>query len=590
MSVWTLKVKGVQKMKRYLVTIVVLVLLLSMSGKLQAQSVSPQIIAQGAPIHGANGVAFDSNDQLYIASVGGREIVMMDPDTGQILDRLGVEVGVESPDDLTFGPDGSLYWTAIMTGEVGRIAPDGAKTGQLVALGVNPITFSDDGRLFTALDFLGDGLYELDPDLIEPPRLIIEELGFLNAFDFGPDGYLYGPIYTQGKVVRIDVDTGEMTTVVDGFSVTPVVKFDSQGQLYAGDSATGEVFRVGLDGQKEVIATGLMGLDNLAFDSSNRLFVSGADDGYIVEVLADGTKRTVSKGGMTVPQGVAILPGPDGPAVLVADMMTVRQFNGTTGDAQKVYRSSDDGISTVSTLAADGDNIVLSSWFSNLVQVWNPATDKVLETYDDFAVPLNAIRFQGDLVVAELGTGSIVQVSATNPTERTILAENLAVPVGLAAGEGNLWTGDWAAGTVWQIAANGSPLAEPIQVASGLSFPEGLAVTADGNLLVVETGVGRLSAINLETGKVSTVADGLELGAPGPEGMPPTWCFNGVAVDPMGTIYVTSDKTNVLYRLEGISTLPETGGEPLPIYAFLLAMGGVLLLGGLILRYRTIRK
>ena len=107
----------------------------------------PKVLVTGSPIHGTNGVMFDAKDRLYIASSVGREIVVMDPETGKILDRLGPKVGVESPDDLAFGPDGSLYWTAILTGEVGRLSPDGVKTSQSVALGVNPITFSGDGRL-----------------------------------------------------------------------------------------------------------------------------------------------------------------------------------------------------------------------------------------------------------------------------------------------------------------------------------------------------------------------------------------------------------------------------------------------------------
>lgn len=93
-------------------------------------------IVRGAPIHGANGLMFDAQDNLYIASVWGREIVVMNPLNGEIIDRLGTEVGVESPDDLTFGPDGSLYWTSIITGEVGRLSPGGVRRDSLSPKGL----------------------------------------------------------------------------------------------------------------------------------------------------------------------------------------------------------------------------------------------------------------------------------------------------------------------------------------------------------------------------------------------------------------------------------------------------------------------
>jgi hypothetical protein len=47
-------------------------------------------------------------------------------------------------------------------------------------------------------------------------------------------------------------------------------------------------------------------------------------------------------------------------------------------------------------------------------------------------------------------------------------------------------------------------------------------VAADGSLLVVESGAGRLSRIDLATGRINTVADGLALGAPSIPGAPPT--------------------------------------------------------------------
>ena len=199
------------------------------------------VLIKGAHFQGANGIYFDDEDRLHVASVVSRYISIVNTENGEIMKTMGVNEGVEGPDDLTFGPDGSLYYTSILTGEVGRVAPDGNATRQFVSPGTNPITFSDDGRLFVALDFQGDGLYELDPELNEPPRLIIKELGWLNGMDFGPDGYLYGPIWSNGHIVRIDVDKATLEVIVDDLKTPAAVKFDSKGRLHTIDHKTGSV-------------------------------------------------------------------------------------------------------------------------------------------------------------------------------------------------------------------------------------------------------------------------------------------------------------------------------------------------------------
>ncbi|MBN1568215.1 MAG: hypothetical protein JXA73_10235 [Acidobacteria bacterium] len=513
-----------------------------------------RVIAHGAAIKGANGLYFDRHDRLHIASVFARAIAVMDPNNGKILDRIGPERGVDTPDDVTFGPDGSLYWTSIITGEVGRLKPDGKKitiARQLV--GANPITFSEDGRLFIARDFLGKGLYELDPEGAKPPRPIDEQLADFNAFDFGPDGKLYGPLFSDGKIISVDVDSGVKRTVAEGFKVPSAVKFDAQGRLFALDYGAGRVFQVNpANGQKTEYAQLEPGLDNLAFDSRGRLFISCANTGAIYEVLADGKERTVSPGGMNNVGGIAVISRADGESIYVPTGNAIVEFDGQTGKQRSFVQSllGSSQLQMPMTLAAHGKQLVTSSLLSNAVQVWDPATNAVLQTLAGVSAPMNAISFQGDVVIAELGTNPprVARISMANPALHTTLAE-LKTPVGLAATAKDLWASDWAAGTVVQIIKGGALLKPPIVVASGLKGPEGMAVTPDGGLLVVESQAGKLWRIDLQTDKISSVAEKLESGAPGPPALP-TWILDGVAVGPSGAIYAGGDKANVVYRID----------------------------------------
>lgn len=379
--------------------------------------------------------------------------------------------------------------------------------------------------------------------------------------DWGPDGFLYGPIWTKGKVIRIDVKNGKNTSVAEGFGIPSAVKIDSKGNLYVTDFMRGEVLRVNVKtGNKEVISSNLSRLDNLAFDSKGRLFVSQEDDGSIFEILSNGTKRTVSSGGMIAPGGVAV--SSDGESVFIADLFTLREFDltGKEISTEKSLMGMSEGIIAPNTVSSYGDKLVLSSWVSNAVQIWDPKTHQVIKTImypPDFSVtPLNAVQFQGDLVISDLksdGTGgSVVRVNADNPSNRSILADGLSMPVGLAAIDNNLYVSDWITGMILQIVKDGKQVT-PIQIAKNLSFPEGLAVDKKGDLLVVETGAGRLSRIDMKSQKISIVAEGLDLGAQASRDASPTWIFNGVTVDQSGTIFVTGDIANVLYRIESKS-------------------------------------
>lgn len=519
-----------------------------------------RVFIHGAAIHGANGLAIDGHGRLLVASVFGSEIVALNARTGRILERLNN--GVDGPDDVAVGPDGSVYWTDIIAGQVGRLAPDGTLTKQLVAPGMNPIAFTADGRLFVGQAFFGDGLYELDPDLADPPRVVIPDskappfISQLNGFDFGPDGMLYSPQPFLGRIVRIDRETGAMTTVTDTLPDLPTsVEFDSQGRLHASLSG-GTIVRVDTaTGAHQVIAEIRDAvLDNMVFDGAGRLFVSDSDDGAIYEMAANGGIRALVRGGLILPGGIAVMEGDSGrDSLFVADLWSLAEYDERLGRLLDVDRQSRAGGGIVEpwTVAPDEGNVIITSWMSNAVQIWDPAAETVVETHTDFAGPLNAIRFQGDLVVAEVGTGSVVGKDAAG--NKSVIATGLVVPAGLAATGDNLWVADWATGIVWKIVNDGTPLPSPQLVAGGLLFPEGMAVDRGGKLLVVEAGTGRLLRIDPATGAVATVADGLAVGLQGSAGAPPTWALSSVAVGRTGRIYITGDLADVVYILRPLA-------------------------------------
>jgi len=523
-------------------------------------------IAMGARLHGTNGINFGPDGDLYIASFIGQEVVSMNKQTGEIINTYGVDKNVLGPDDLIFHPDGeSFYYTDIVTGFVGRMTPDGTLLGyQEVAPGVNPITFSDDGRLFVGLDFEGDGLYELDPNLVEPPRAIVPyvpdtfPLGFLNAFDFGPDGRLYGPSFLFGLVISVDVGEpgdpptsdpygdGTAQVVADGFTYPVAAKFGPDGLLYLLDQ-TGEVFKIDVESGETTLFTTLQpGLDNLAFDADGNLYVSNADFGWIVELLPSGDARTVRDGGIISPQGIAVLEESNRDAVYVADVFRMQKFNGSNGENETNYKGylvpQPEKLTMPFSVQADGENLVVSSWLSTLVQVWNPSTDQALEEYA-MVVPIDALSVNNEIVVSDLGLGGVVKASDQSQIAPLVVASGLATD-----GE-TLWAADWATGQVWQIDFEGGNAQAPVEVATGLLNPEGLAFEKEGYLVVIEAGATRLSRIELATGEVTILFENLELGRPALEGFPPTSWFDGVAVGPSGDIYASGWLANVLYRV-----------------------------------------
>ena len=265
-------------------------------------------LVPGSAFHGVHGLGIDKAGRMFAGSVAGAALYEVDRGNGS------AKIAIPSPegmaDDIAFAPDGTMAWTGFLTGDLYARKGDGPIKKLASGLpGINSLAYRKDGRLYATQVFLGDALYEIDVEGVKPPRKIMEKMGGLNGFEFGPDDMLYGPLWFKGEVAKVDVDKGELTVVADGFKIPAAVNFDSKGNLWVVDTALGQLVRVDpKTGDKKMVAQLKPSLDNLVIDEHDRIFVSNMADNGIQEVDAEtGAAKQVIIGKLALPGGIGVV-------------------------------------------------------------------------------------------------------------------------------------------------------------------------------------------------------------------------------------------------------------------------------------------
>ncbi len=531
------------------------------AGAPPSKEYSQQFLVPGSWFHGVHGLAFNKDDQLFAGSVIGQTLYRVQVDSGEV-DRV-IDPPTGMADDIAFADDGTMAWTAFLIGKVYVRKPNG-KTIEVAngMSGPNSLAFGKDGRLFVSEVFLGDALYEIDIRNVDKPdfkplarnelRRIAEKLGGLNGFEVHKDdGFLYGPLWFKGEIVKVNLETGATEVIASGFKTPAAANIDPQNRdnVYVVDTGTGGIWSVSLTSKaKKLVASMKPGLDNLAFDSRGRLFVTSmTDNGVYLVDKQTGAHRTIVEGKLAVPTDLAVTSEDGKDTVHVADVFSYRKVDGATGDVTDVLRVHGETHAYPIGISVGPKNVLLSSWFSNTVEKVDRKTGKLVATLGEFAAPVDAVEFaDGTMYVAELASGNLVKVSADGKERSTVMKE-LRGPVAMVHGAGPLiYITEISAGVVTEIdVAAGTRRV----VADNLTGPEGIDLGPDGRLYVAEVGQKRVVAIDPATGAKTVIASNLDIGlAPFPGG-PPALVPTGVAVGRTGIVYVSSDIRNSLYKL-----------------------------------------
>jgi sugar lactone lactonase YvrE len=515
-----------------------------------AQTYEVTRLVPGSAFHGVHGLGIDKSGRLFAGSVAGAALYEVDRAAGT------AKIAIPSPegmaDDIAFAPDGTMAWTAFLTGDLYARKGDGPVRKLASGLpGINSLAFRKDGRLYATQVFLGDALYEIDVEGVKPPRKIIEKMGGLNGFEFGPDDRLYGPLWFKGQVAKVDVDKAELAVVADGFKIPAAVNFDSKGNLWVVDTALGQLVRVDTKtGAKKMVAQLKPSLDNLAIDANDRIFVSNMADNGIQEVDPEtGNARQVISGKLALPGGIGVVSDGGKDTIYVADVFAYRIVDGATGEVSEPARMHADGVTLEYPMSATakGDDVLLSSWFTGTVQLVDRKTGKTKEMLHDFKAPHDAVKLgDGSILVNEVGSKSLIRASGEHGKDRKVVISGLEGPVGMVAGPGDaVYVTEAFTGQVSKVGANG----EKSVIARDLKMPEGIALAPDGKLVVAEVGAKRLIQIDPKDGAVTEIAGNLPIGLPAAPGGLPSNIPTGVGVGATGVIYFSSDIENAIYKV-----------------------------------------
>ena len=525
-------------MNKFLLNTLLILLLVTCSNDNKSKI---EVFVTGAEIAGVNGMHFGPDGYLYAASVTGSDISVIDTENNKIIKRYGLSEGVIGPDDVAFNSKGEFYWTSILTGEVAGFDLDGNKViAGNPGIGVNPITFSDDDRLFVAQCFFDNGLFEMDPSGNTEPRTIFEEIDEfcgLNGMDWGADGRLYGPRWFNNEVVSVDVDTGDIRKEVEGLNVPAAVKFNSQGDLFVLDTGAGKVVKVS-DGIKSDYAYIELGLDNLAIDSDDEVYVSSYSDGNVMKVSPNSVEE-ILPGGISHAGGISI----SGNDIIVADIQAVKAYSLIDGSEswnyRNVFRVSPQGANTA--VSSFDNYVILTSWLDNHVKIMSPNTGEIVESLVGLNLPVSATKYNDRIAVALHGNKSITLFDVRTG-EKEILADGFKAPTHVINYGENLLVSDRSEGVIVIVDKNGD---KQVMI-KGLDSPEGIAIK-DGVIYIFEGNTGEIK--KYQDNKISVIAKVM----PGSEALselqPPSVVFNGLAIKD-DYLYISAEIERALYRIE----------------------------------------
>lgn len=509
-------------------------------------------LAGDTPFPGVNGATIGADGNLYVSHTGNGTITRVDLATMTPSPFVPPSGGIFIVDDIAADDKGNLYATGTtpLVGEVYRIDANGAKTviasGMAAPNGIeyNPRT----GRLFVTECFQGNRVYEVDPEGRKPARLLIDKdiIPVPEGFDFDPDtNDLIIPDMGSGKILRVDPDSGAITTLAEKF-VTPIaLTIGADKMIYMPELATGAVYKVSLDGsQREKIAQLAPGLDNVAITPQGRLFVTSYWNATIYEVTTDGSGKfkQLFPNGPNQPLGIVV----KGDTILVADAIMLRDVKDGQYAYTKLNAWAAHGMPLLLGLAdGPGAQLFWTDCIHGAVAMGNPETGEFKPLAGDLNRPMAALMSPTapKLFVAEYGADRITVVSLTDGA-KSVLADGLEGPLAMALIGDTLYVAESKIGRI--SAVDSQTGRKEVFLSATVAKPAALANDGQGRLLILDGAAQKLVRIDPKTRATDIVAGHLPVQYSTVGSYPPVEFPLPMTVAQNGDIYLTTADRGLL--------------------------------------------
>ena len=262
----------------------------------------------GTGISSPNGITSGPDGALWFTNAGNNSIGRITI-SGTVTDYTGA--GVDAPQEITAGPDGALWFTNILSNFIGRISTAGTVTNY-TGTGIsspNGITSGPDGALWftnagnnsigritsggTVTDYTGTGIS--NPD----------------AITAGPDGALWFTNYLNDSIGRITTAGNVTNFTGPGISSPEGITAGPDGALWFTNAGNNSIGRITTAGNvTNFTGPGISLPSSITAGPDGALWFTNDANSSIGRITTAGTVTNYTGTGIDVPRGITA--GPDG--------------------------------------------------------------------------------------------------------------------------------------------------------------------------------------------------------------------------------------------------------------------------------------